>query len=40
MTNEHSKNSKLIKNYKSTHSLTVEQLQKRFESDIKDKEAK
>lgn len=40
MSTEHEKSTKLIKNYKSTYNQTVEQLQKRHEIEIKDKEAK
>lgn len=40
MSNEHEKSTRLIKNYKSTHNQAVEQLQKRHEMDIKDREAK
>lgn len=40
MSNEHQKNTKLIKTYKSSHNQTIDQLQKRYELEIKDKDAK
>lgn len=40
MSTEHNKNTKLIKTYKSSHNQTIDQLQKRYEIEIKDKDAK
>ena len=40
MSTEHNKNTKLINNYKSSHNQTIDQLQKRYDIEIKDKDTK